>query len=137
LPSGKVTVPLKRWLSERQELTDRGDIGLRLIATDTLDDISDELPRFGIIAIEFDKFNDGRGFTLARLLRDRYGYNGEIRAIGNFLRDQLYYMHRCGFNAFELGDAVNSEDALKAFSAYSIINQPDALHRATSTGPWR
>jgi len=137
LPSGKVTVPLKRWLSDRQELTGRSDIGLRLIATDTLDAIRDDLPQFGIIAIEFEKFNDGRGFSLARLLRERYGYGGEIRAIGTFLRDQLYYMHRCGFNAFELGEAVNAEDALKAFTAYSIINQPDALHRATSAGPWR
>ena len=137
LPSGKVSVPLKRWLSERQELAARGDIGLRLIATDTLDAISDDLKQFGIIAIEFEKFNDGRGFSQARLLRERYGYNGEIRAIGNFLRDQLYYMHRCGFNAFELGEAVNAEDALKAFSAYSIITQPDALNTAASSGPWR
>ena len=137
LPSGRVTVPLKRWLSERQELADRGDIGLRLIATDTLDAIRDDLPQFGIIAIEFDKFNDGRGFSQARLLRERYGYNGEIRAIGCFLCDQLYYMHRCGFNAFELGDAVNAEDALRAFSAYSIISQPDVLHKSASAGPWR
>ena len=137
LPSGRVTVPLKRWLSERQELTDRGDIGLRLIATDTLDAISGDLPQFAIIAIEFEKFNDGRGFSLARLLRERYGYSGEIRAIGTFLRDQLYYMHRCGFNAFELDEAVNAEDALKAFNAYTIITQPDVLNTAASTGPWR
>jgi uncharacterized protein (DUF934 family) len=139
LPAGKVTVPLSRWLAERDALSARGDIGLRLIATDTLDAIKDDLSHFEIIAIEFTKFNDGRGFSLARLLRERYGFQGEIRAIGRFLRDQLYYLQRCGFNAFELAEDTDIEDALKAFTAFSVIAQPDVLHQKESVqaGPWR
>jgi len=139
LPAGKVTIPVSRWLSERQVLLSRGDIGLRLVANDALDTIKDDLPHFAIISIEFAKFNDGRGFSLARLLRERYGYSGEIRAIGTFLRDQLYYLQRCGFNAFELAEGADLEDALKAFTSYSIIAQPDVHHNkeTVQAGPWR
>lgn len=137
LPAGKVTVPLSRWQAERDTLIARGNIGLHLIATDTLDAIKDDLDYFEIIAIEFEKFNDGRGFSLARLLRERYDYAGEIRAIGKLLRDQLYYMQRCGFNAFELAAGQNLQDALKAFTAYSVTAQPDVLHKTVQAGPWR
>jgi uncharacterized protein (DUF934 family) len=137
LPSGSVTVPVARWQNEREALIARGDIGLRLQATDNLEAIADDLGHFGIIAIEFARFNDGRGFSQARLLRERYRYRNEIRAVGSFLRDQLYYMQRCGFNAFEFADERGLEDALHAFEAYDVISQPD-VHVAEGTiGPWR
>lgn len=137
LPSGKVTVPYSRWQNERESLIARGDIGLRLQATDTPEAIADDLGHFDLIAIEFAKFNDGRGFTQARLLRERYRYDKEIRAVGSFLRDQLYYMKRCGFNAFEFAAEQNLEDALKAFDAYDVISQPDVDVARGAIGPWR
>jgi len=137
LPSGKITVTYGRWQNERDTLIARGDIGLRLQATDTAEAIADDLKYFELIAIEFTKFNDGRGFTQARLLRERFHYEGEIRAVGTFLRDQLYYMKRCGFNAFEFANDLNLTEALKAFDAYDVISQPDALVRKSAVGPWR
>ena len=139
LPSGKITVPVSRWQAEREALIARDDIGLRLTAIDTLDTIKDDLQHFEIIAIEFEKFNDGRGFSLARLLRERYGYQGEIRAMGTLLRDQLYYLQRSGFNAFELSEGQNLQDALKAFEAFTVTAQPDVLHtkETVQAGPWR
>lgn len=137
LPSGKITVPYAYWQQQREALIARGNIGLRLTATDTPDAIADDLKYFDIIAIEFEKFNDGRGFTLARLLRERYGYQGEIRAVGTFLRDQLYYMKRCGFDAFEFSGAQDLEGALNAFTAYDVISQPDVLAGTAAVGPWR
>lgn len=137
LPTGKVTVPLARWQNERDRLISRGDIGVRLQSTDATEAIAADLEHLDLIAIEFSKFNDGRGFTQARLLRERYHYQGEIRAVGNFLRDQLYYMKRCGFDAFEFAGEHDLEDALKAFAAYDVISQPDVLNRNSAIGPWR
>ena len=137
LPSGKVTVPCPYWQQEREALIERGDIGLRLQASDSPEAIAADLKHLGIIAIEFEKFNDGRGFTQARLLRERYGYQGEIRAVGTFLRDQLYYMKRCGFNAFEFTGEQDLEEALKAFTAYDVISQPDVFAGPAAIGPWR
>lgn len=137
LPSGKVTVPYGRWQSEREALIARGDIGLRLQANDPVEAIADDLEHFELIAIEFSQFNDGRGFTQARLLRDRYDYPGEIRAVGTFLRDQLYYMKRCGFNAFEFAGDPDLAEAAKAFDAYDVISQPDVFVRKSAIGPWR
>ena len=137
LPSGKVTVPYSYWQQEREALIARGDVGLRLTATDSPEALADDLKHFDIIAIEFEKFNDGRGFTQARLLRERYGYQGEIRAIGTFLRDQLYYMKRCGFNAFEFNGEQDLEKALTAFAAYDVISQPDVFTGKAAIGPWR
>jgi len=137
IPAGKVTVSVVHWQAERDKLIARGNIGLRLAATDSLEDIKNDLGHFEIIAIDFEKFNDGRGFSLARLLRERYGYEGEIRAIGTFIRDQLYYMQRCGFNAFELAEGKDLQQALKAFTAFSVISQPDVHQKTAPAGPWR
>lgn len=139
LPSGKTTVPVSRWQAEREAFIARGDIGLRLTAIDTLETIKDDLQHFEIVAIEFEKFNDGRGFSLARLLRERYGYEGEIRAMGTILRDQLYYLQRSGFNAFELSEGQDLQEALNAFGEFTVQSQPDVLHKKESVqaGPWR
>jgi len=137
LPSGKVSVSIEHWQAQREALIARGHIGLRLTATDSLDTIKNDLKHFELIAIEFDKFNDGRGFTLARLLHERHGYAGEIRAVGTFLRDQLYYMERCGFNAFELPEGQDLQEALNAFSEFSVTAQPDVHHTEAQAGPWR
>ncbi|SHE93298.1 Uncharacterized conserved protein, DUF934 family [Modicisalibacter ilicicola DSM 19980] len=84
----------------------------------------DQLLRAPLIAIDFPAFTDGRGYTLARLLRERHGYEGEVRAIGDVLIDQLYYMTRCGFDALALRDDQPLEDALRWLKPFSVSYQP-------------
>ena len=79
----------------------------------------DHLLALPVIAIYFPEFTDGRGFSLATLLRERYGYQGELRALGNILPDQLFYLQRCGFNAFSFGQEVNLKEACKALNDFS------------------
>ena len=79
-------------------------------------DIAKDLSGFDVIILEFPQFTDGRAYSQARLLRDRLGYAGEIRARGGVLRDQLYFMARCGFDAFEFSDAKAADEALREFS---------------------
>ena len=81
------------------------------------------------IAVDFPAFTDGRGYTIARLLRERYGYTGEIRAVGDVLVDQLDYMRRCGFSAMALRDDQHPEDALRALNAFSVRYQTDVKER--------
>lgn len=122
---GDVTVSLSRWTSEREALDARtGRTGVRLSPADEPDAIVGDLGELPLVAIEFPKFTDGRGYTTARLLRERHGYQGELRAIGHVLRDQLFYMHRVGFDAFELAPGKSLTDALEAFSEFSVTYQP-------------
>ena len=122
---GDVTVSLSRWTSEREALDARtGRTGVRLSPGDEPDAVLGDLAALALIAVEFPKFTDGRGYTTARLLRERHGYQGELRAIGHVLRDQLFYMHRVGFDAFELAPGKSLDDALEAFSEFSVTYQP-------------
>lgn len=122
---GDVTVSLARWTSEREPLDARaGRTGVRLSPADEPDAIVGDLDALPLVAVEFPKFTDGRGYTTARLLRERHGYQGELRAIGHVLRDQLFYMHRVGFDAFELAPGKSLTDALEAFSEFSVTYQP-------------
>lgn len=119
-----VTVSLVRWQQEREALrAPPGRVGVRLGPSDELDPLVPDLPHLPLVAIEFPKFTDGRGYSLARLLRDRHGYRGELRAVGNVLRDQLFYMHRCGFDAFELQPGKSVREALDAFAELSVRYQ--------------
>jgi len=90
--------------------------------------LAPHLQRLSLIAIELPKFTDGRAYSLARLLRDRYGYTGTLRAVGHVLRDQLFYMWRCGFDEFDLAEGVNVEDAVAAFDDFTITYQPAEDH---------
>ena len=78
------------------------------------------------IEVNFPKFGDGRGFSIARLLRERHGYKGELRAVGEVARDHLYYMEQCGFDAFLLRDGEDVEEALAAFDDFSEAYQATA-----------
>jgi len=136
LPLGAdVIVPLDLWLSERDTLASRsGRTGVWLNTDADPATLAQDLPHFSLIAIRFAKFADGRGYTLARLLRERYGYRGELRAIGDVLRDQLYYLSRCGFDAFALRADQNIEQALAALDDFSeayqaSVERPDPLFR--------
>ena len=76
--------------------------------------------------MNFPKFGDGRGYSIARLLRERYGYTGELRAIGDVLRDHLQFMEQCGFDAFALREDQNIDEALRAFDDFSDGYQTSA-----------
>ena len=122
--SGDVIVPLELWTSERKALSFRlGRVGVWLEADADPEAIAPDLARIELIAVRFASFTDGRGYTLARLLRERYGYRGELRAIGEVLRDQLYYLSRCGFDAFALRPDQDAEQALSAFNDFSEAYQ--------------
>ena len=96
----------KRWLAERERLAARNaPLGLLIEPARSIDDIAADLPRFALIALDFPKFSDGRAFSTARLLREKHGYTGELRAVGNVLSDQIPFMRRVGFDAFEVTHA--------------------------------
>ncbi len=127
LPAGPVIVSLARWQRERAILLKRGQpVGVRLPNTADVADLAADLPLLEVVALEFPKFADGRAHSQARLLRERYGYQGELRAVGDVLRDQLFFMARNGFDAFELRADRSLEDALKAFDEFSESYQPAA-----------
>ncbi len=124
LPEARPTiVPLSVWREHRD------DVSLApWLPSDTQLDapLYDELRQAPLIAVDFPSFTDGRGYSLARLLRERYGYTGEIRAIGDVLVDQLFYMTRCGFDALALREDQHLDDALRALGAFSVSYQPAA-----------
>lgn len=124
---GNVIVGIDRWRRDRDQLKGRnGGIGVRLGPADDVGAVADDLDRFSVVALTFETFKDGRAYSQARMLRQRHGYAGELRATGDVLRDQLYYMERCGFDAFELADNKDPDDALRAFSEFSITYQAAA-----------
>lgn len=135
LGSDNQIIALPLWLANKETLKRHtADIGLLLTTSDELENIKDDLMHFPIIAIEFPVFSDGRGYTLARLLRERYQYQGEIRAIGDVLQDQLFYLKRCGFDAFAIREDKNIEAATKGLSDFSnayqgSVDQPLPLFR--------
>lgn len=122
IPAGPVLLPVSVWKSQHAALAGRAEIGLWLEPADQLGDIEADLKQFEVIAINFPKFVDGRGYSLARLLRERYGYTGEIRAVGDVLHDQLYFMARVGFDAFALRGHKNVQLALEG--AFKTFTRP-------------
>jgi uncharacterized protein (DUF934 family) len=125
---GDVIVPLPLWLERRDAfLAYPGKLGVWLDANESPEAIADDLQRFAVIAVNFPKFGDGRGYSIARLLRERYGYRGELRAIGDVLLDFLYFMKQCGFDAFALRDDQDVNAALAAFDTFSDGYQTSVL----------
>ncbi len=123
-PAGDVIVPLALWQTQRAELVARpGRIGVWLNSHEEPAAIAEDLRLFGVVAVNFPKFGDGRGYSIARLLRERYGYRGELRAIGDVFRDQLFFLSSCGFNAFVLRAGEDPQEALAAFSDFSEAYQ--------------
>ncbi len=140
VPAGKVIVPLAVWQVQRPALLQRlqasQEIAVWLAPDQPAELIADDAALFPLIAIDFPKFNDGRGYSAAYLLRSRYRYSGELRAIGDVLRDQLFYMQRVGFNAFATRADRSIQDALKGLTDFSevyqaSVDQPLPLFRRT------
>ena len=131
--TGAVIVGLKRWRDERETLLKRADpVGVRLKSDHTAGDVAEDLEHLGVVALAFPVFKDGRAYTNARRLRERYGYTGEIRAIGNVLRDQYLFMLRCGFDALEVKEGETEKDWEKAVRAFSVFYPPAADGRVTA-----
>lgn len=127
LPAGSLLVPLAVWQARRAELLARAaPLGVWLAPTEGPELIAGELDTFAVIAVDFPKFNDGRGYSHARLLRERYGWRGELRAVGDVLRDQLFYLRRCGFDAFGLRADQDLQAALAAFDDFDQTYQAAA-----------
>ena len=119
-----VIVPLSLWQSHRDALLAAGPVAVFLASDESPKALSDEdLEKTAFIAIDFPKFMDGRGFSYARELREQRHYDGEIRAIGDFIRDQLFYMKRCGFSSYAL-PSEELEAALASFNDFSECYQP-------------
>ena len=96
---------------------------LRLEPTDDPAAFADRLAGAARVEVHFPKFGDGRGFSIGRLLRERYAYKGELRAVGHLTRDHLLYLERCGFDAFELRPGEDPEEALAGFQVFSARYQ--------------
>jgi uncharacterized protein (DUF934 family) len=125
--SGKVIVSLKRWRAEGEALVASGlTVGVRIPNTEDVSGLAAEITGLPLIALEIPKFSDGRAYSQARVLRERYGYRGEIRAQGDVLHDQLFHMARCGINAFELRADQDPQDCLRAFGEYDLAYQHGA-----------
>ena len=137
-PAGDVIVPLAAWREQRAALLARtGRLGVWLESTDDPAQIAGDLQHFALIAVNFPQFTDGRGYSIARLLRERYRWQGELRAVGDVLRDQLFYLSRCGFDAFALRAGEDAQAALAAFDDFSegyqtSVERPQPLFRRRS-----
>lgn len=123
LPEGSIIVPLSLWQQRADELSQRGDVGVWLNSDESPQQIAADVARLDLIAINFPAFADGRGFSYARELRQTHQFSGELRAIGAFMRDQLYFLQRCGFNAFAL-EQGDLQQALQSLGDFSESYQP-------------
>jgi len=105
LPPGDVIISLARFQAEGERLLGEGrSVGVRLESGEEVEALAYDLPRIALVALAFPKFRDGRHYSNARVLRERYGFKGEVRAVGDVLREQAGFMVRCGLDAFEPAD---------------------------------
>ena len=124
LPSGDILLSYSQWQTFSDQLDSHdGSVGVIIEGNADIEDIIEPLLKLPLIAINFPKFVDGRAFSSARLIRERYEYTGEIRAVGGFIRDQLYYLSRCGFNAFKFDDSVDLTESAKSLQDFSEAYQ--------------
>ncbi|MEI2635643.1 MAG: DUF934 domain-containing protein [Methylotenera sp.] len=127
--TGKIIVPLSVFIARKQELASRiqqGDVGVCLATHELLEHLIKSQPDLNalpIIAIHVERFADGRIFSLGTLLRTRYGYKNELRAFGDVLRDQLYFLKRSGFSSFQIRADRSAQDAIASLNDFSVPYQ--------------
>ena len=107
---------------------------MRVLPAETIEDLREDLALLSMVVIEMNPFTDGRSFTQIRALREHLGFRGEIRVLGDFLRDQMFFLHRLGANAFEFAHGTDLKDRLKAFEEFTVTyqassDQPQPLFR--------
>jgi uncharacterized protein (DUF934 family) len=131
LPAGDVILSLARFQSEGDRLIGEGrKVGVRLESHEAVESLAYDLPRVALVALAFPKFRDGRAYTSARLLRERYAFKGEIRAVGDVLREQAVFMARCGIDAFEPADGSSPQVWDRAVGRYRHVYQAASDGRA-------
>jgi uncharacterized protein (DUF934 family) len=131
--SGDVIVGLKRFLADETALRARGSkVGVRIDPEDEVSEAEKVLTRADLVALSFPKFGDGRAYSKARLFRERFGYKGELRAVGEVLADQLQYMTRCGIDAFALAEGKDVAAALRAIEDFTVTYQGRPTTRVPS-----
>ncbi|MEQ9641512.1 MAG: DUF934 domain-containing protein [Alphaproteobacteria bacterium] len=126
-----IFVSLDLWRAQRDRLDGR-KVGLRLANDQSPAEINEDIGRFAAVALEFPAFKDGRAFSAARLLRERLGYAGEVRAVGQVLIDQALFMQRCGFDAFEIAEGEDPAAWRRALGQFSVFYQPTGDGRASA-----
>jgi uncharacterized protein (DUF934 family) len=123
--TGKVILPLAIWLAHKDQLGARltaGEIGIQLATHEPIESLIVAFPDINhlpLIAIFVERFADGRNFTLGNLLRTRYGFKNELRAVGDVLRDQLYFLKRSGFSSYEIRADRNAEEAIASLNDFT------------------
>jgi uncharacterized protein (DUF934 family) len=123
-PAGDVIVSLSRFHAEGERLIGEGRaVGVRVAADEPVESLAYDLPAIAVVALEFPKFKDGRAYSAARILRERFGFTGEVRAVGDVLLEQARFMIRCGFDAFEPADATTPEQWTAAASRFRHVYQ--------------
>jgi len=131
--SGGVIVSLARWQSDRESLIARdSEVGVLLASDESPSEIADDLAHLAVVALDFPAFTDGRAYSSARLLRERYSYAGEVRAVGDVLIEQLHFMDRAGFNSFMLDSDQPVEDWKGAQADMEVWYQPTGDARPTA-----
>lgn len=124
LPEGPIIVTVSRFLAERAALLARRvPLGVRLASHEIPEALGADVHRLAVIALSFPKFRDGRGYSSARVLRDQLGYRGEVRAVGEVLRDQWLFMQRCGVDAFEVREGTQLQDFHAALGEQTVFYQ--------------
>ena len=135
LPAGApAIVSLARWKAEQATLARRNaPLGVRLESHERAEAVAGDLPFPALVALDFPKLADGRAYSTARLLRERYHFAGELRATGQVLHDQLFAMARCGFDSFEFGPGADTLGVARALGEITVVYQPAADGRATAS----
>lgn len=145
VPAGKVIIPLAIWLAQKEQLSKRvarEEIGVWLEGYELIENLIasiSDINKLPVIALNFVKLADGRGYSAANLLRTRYGYRNELRAVGDVQRDQLFYLHRVGFDAFAIRADRNAEEAVASLNDFSqpyqgSVNVTQPLWKRTQRG---
>lgn len=130
---GPVIVPLARWQADRDALLGRGaPVGVLLRSDEPPESIADDLGQLALVALDFPEFKDGRSYSSVRVLRERHGFSGELRAVGDVDLEHLHFMHRCGFDAFEIDSDDPERDWQVAESDLTVWYQPTADGRPTA-----
>jgi len=122
----RVLLPLATWLKLGDEARLGGHTAPWIDSGEEFEEAAQELLKSPLIAVHFPVFMDGRGFSTAEILRHRYGYEGELRAMGNLIQDQLFFLRRCGFDSYQLREGTNLENALASLTDFSVTYQTSA-----------
>ena len=127
-PGDPLIVPLAELRAERERWWNwTGRLGARVSPSDRVEELAADLPRLDLVAVEFPNPGDGRGYSQARLLRERFRFRGELRAVGAGVRlDQAFLLARCGFDSLEAGPGVDLEAVRRALTRYDVAYQPGA-----------